>query len=163
MPSAILYFKYCGKKYKTTKDHILNGNNYYHCNNCDHDLEINFFDCCPRCHENVGFYENKALELSNSDFIFHIGKTMVNSFINPVEGAKYSFDMFSSKESNGVGICPVCNICYVRCPICNNLTSTPPDFQFDSVIKCSSCGKTMIPHDVHENGGNKHSDEFYKH
>ncbi len=162
MPSAIFHCKYCGKKYRTTKEHILNSSCTMTCPNCSKETNVIFFDCCPKCHENVDFYDNGRLNFDTTEYISQLGKTVVDSIINPIGGIMYGINTINTKSSNGAGICPICNTRYVRCVSCNELTQISLTAKITDVVTCAHCGQKLNPSSIVEGKGAEHSIEFYQ-
>lgn len=162
MPSAIFHCKYCGKKYRTTKEDILNSSRTMSCPNCGKETNVVFFDCCPKCHENVDFYDNGRLNFGATEFIADLGSNFMKGFLNPIEGVMHGINRFKTKNSNGAGICPICNTRYVRCVSCNELTEIPLNANATDIITCVNCGENLYPSPIRDGKGADHSIEYYK-
>ena len=162
MPSAIFHCKYCGKKYRTTKESILNSSHRLQCNNCGKETNVVFFDCCPNCHENVDFYDNGMLEYGVSDILTDMGSSFIKGITNPFGAVTDTINNFKAIFSNGAGICPICNKRFVRCAKCNELTEIPFTTKTLDIVTCRYCGQTLNPSEIKEGKGADHSLEYYK-
>lgn len=163
MPSAILHCNYCGKKFRTVKEHILNSGGTFECYNCHKETPIVFYDCCPTCHQNLGFYDNGRLEYGTSEFLKDLGSNIIKGFTSPIDAVKDGFNTIKAKYSNGAGICPVLKKRYIRCSRCNELSEISLTVKSTEIVKCGHCGEDLLPSHIREGKGTNHSKEFYRH
>lgn len=162
MPSAIFHCKYCGKKYRTTKESILNSSHCLKCNNCGKETKVGFFDCCPKCHENVDFYVKGSLDVGVPEYTSIVGNKVMQMFTNPLGLVTDTINDINSQDSNGVGFCPICDTRYVRCSSCNELTEIPSTTKLTEKVHCVHCGQILFPSALQVGKGANHSLEYYK-
>lgn len=166
MPNAKIKCLKCGTFYNVSPSDLNKIQLVYHCDHCCEDFQVEFFDCCPTCHVNIGFVEGGGF---NSDMKYVGGilaKTVTSGSL--FSGlSKLAMDVSGSflgkvKDPNGDGQCPICGQRYIRCPICNALTQIPQNSNFTENFSCKNCGQKVAagktPHDA-----TKHSKEFYRH
>jgi len=165
METATIICPSCGQEYQVVPDDLDKCLLTYHCENCNSDFQVDFFDSCPSCHRPVGFLDSKALER----IVSTIGKEIFNAVVNPASTLGAIKDIGSlylnSKSgkfvnANGDGVCPICHKRYLRCGNCNELFSIDYDLSFKDTIKCPHCGITTSPDSINSEKGRFHSKEF---
>lgn len=158
MPNITVKCTKCGATKDVNPSNVNGSEIKYKCSKCNQEFKTEFFDCCPNCHTNVGFYDNGKLEVDGKELL-NIGIYFAKSFFNLGTAVKN----LSVKDANGTGLCPICKSRFVRCPKCNELSRIPSNLGLTESAKCVHCGVSMYPHVVLDGMGNKHSKEFYKH
>lgn len=133
----------------------------FRCKECKGDIQVEFFDACPRCHEIVGFSDNGLFRnYRTSNFLLDVGKNAIKMLSNPEQGIMNSIDMLEAVDANGTGACPECNSLYIRCPKCNELTEIPQSTKASDVKACIKCNQLIIPQQLQDNMGHCHSRLF---
>lgn len=164
MPNALIKCSKCNEDGYVPSSDLNKTQLTYHCNDCNNDFQIEFFDCCPKCHINVGFIDAGNF----TDDMKDVGSRILKSIFSPgkslLQLANDTKDIFigNTKDANGDGKCPFCKTRFLRCPSCNELFEIPNKAIWTDRLKCKHCGQVVAPCSVGKNPS-KHSKEFYRH
>lgn len=167
MATAYIKCPFCGKKEKAHPSDYDGKFLQYICSSCHKQFQVEFFDHCPRCHQNIGFIDGGNF----SGDMLSAGKMMLKtavtgslfSAIASLGSVAYKSFTGEKKDSNGDGKCPVCGQRYVRCPKCNSMVQIPSKTIWSDEITCPSCSQLIAPCTAVRDGcGHKHSNNFFK-
>lgn len=165
METATIICPSCGKEYQVMPEDLDKCLLTYHCDGCNSDFQVDFFDSCPNCHRPVGFLDSKGF----GKFIENFGKEVLNAYANPVsvlETLKELGSIYLATKSgqfvdaNGDGICPICHKRYLRCGNCHELFSIDYNLSYKDTLKCPNCGIMTAPDSISEGKAKLHSREF---
>lgn len=163
MASAIIKCPKCGQIYNVVPEDLNKGQLVYHCNKCNNDFQVEYFDYCPKCKLNIGFVETGSF----TDDMKNLCLDTIKIAVKPISAisslGSLLLDAFDKrvKDSNGDGICPICKQRYLRCPHCLELFPIKRQTIFKDKCECPHCGGFVMPCHTDKLYRNKHSRKFY--
>ena len=163
MATANIKCPKCGNEFNVVPEDLDGISLHYDCPFCNEDILVDFFDYCPTCNKIVGFLEGDAFKNDMATLGKTIGKGLFNplSAVGTIGGIVYASVVNDSKNSIGNGICPYCNLRFIKCHSCHELTPIPQNATFTDSFKCRNCGVFLNPNGSTDECGRLHSKSFY--